>query len=89
MYPLQLESVDFWSSMGREIICGWWRVHCKALPLWANLALVVFSAMPSAASCERIFSNYKTFCADRYTNLEDKIQAAMMVIYNKQANEDN
>ena len=62
----------------------WWRRHKQSLPHWLssaayNLPLV----QPSSAGAERVFSILRSHFDDHQAGeLEDYLQAAVMLVYN-------
>ena len=62
----------------------WWANNGKEFPTWALAMQIVGSFTPNSAAAERVFSLLKLMFGDlQMSALEDMIQAALMLKYNK------
>ena len=63
----------------------WWERNCGDLPNWSSAALKVLLVQPSSAAAERVFSLLSDSFSDRQQNLEDYVEASLMLQYNKRS----
>ena len=61
----------------------WWEQHAKKLPSWASACQKVLLCQPSSACVERVFSLLKQYNDQQQSSLEDYIETALMMQYNR------
>ena len=62
----------------------WWERHFETLPHWATACKKVLLCQPSSAAVERVFSILNShFNHSQYSALEDYVETAVMLQYNK------
>ena len=62
----------------------WWERHFEMLPHWATVCKKVLLCQPSSAAVERVFSVLNShFNHSHYSALEDYVETAVMLQYNK------
>ena len=62
----------------------WWERNSAKLPFWSRACKQVLLCQPSSASVERVFSLLNHFNQQQQSALEDYVEAALMVQYNKE-----